>query len=33
MKDRVGECNLIVNKVTKFDRADSGKFKTIINES
>lgn len=34
MNDRVGNgCNLAVMSVKKFQRADSGKFKTIINES
>ena len=33
MLDRVGECNLTINVVTEFERAASGKFKTIINES
>lgn len=30
--DRVGECNVEVYSVLNLDRADSGKFKTIINE-
>jgi phenylacetate-CoA ligase len=33
MKDRVGDCRLNVIAVTKFNRTNSGKFKTIVNES
>ena len=32
MVDRIGECNLYINKVSQLERTDSGKFKTIKSE-
>ena len=32
MTDRVGNCNIYISKVEKFNRSESGKFKTILSE-